>query len=186
MTLQIADLLAIAGIIALPLLPFVVAGALALLKSAIQDLRTETRADIERLRTEGRADRKDLRAEIRAVNAEVESLAQAICTSSLVRATRWPPRLNLALHRPQLSAIPLWAANALPADSAGQPTRPYTSTVPHCALLPSRTIFTARCRPLLPQHRSRSSSLSASLIPQAMSSGIGPRSRAARIDSARC
>ncbi len=85
MTLQIADLLAIAGIIALPVLPFVVAGALALLKSDIRDLRTETRADIERLRTEGRADRKDLRAEIRLLDARVDALAQAILASALAR-----------------------------------------------------------------------------------------------------
>ena len=83
MTLQIADLLAIAGIIALPVLPFVVAGALALLKSDIRDLRTETRADMQALRTEARADREGLRAEIRAVNAKVESLTQAIRTSAL-------------------------------------------------------------------------------------------------------
>ena len=85
MTLQFADLLAIAGIIELPLLPFAVAGALAFLKSDIRDLRTETRTDIERLRTEGRADREDLRAEIRAVNAEVDSLTRAIRASALAR-----------------------------------------------------------------------------------------------------
>ena len=78
MTLQIADLLAIAGIIAFPVLPFVVAGALALLKSDIRDLRTETRADIEGLRSE-------VRAEVRALDAKVDALTQAVRASALTR-----------------------------------------------------------------------------------------------------
>ena len=65
-TLETADLLAIAGIV-LPLLLAVVGGTLAWLKSDIRDLRTETRA------------------EIRAVNARVDVLTQAIFASALAR-----------------------------------------------------------------------------------------------------
>ena len=83
MALQITDLLAMAGIIDLPRVPFVVAGALALFKSDIRDLRTETRADMEGVRAESRASREDLCAEIRAVDAKVESLARVIGASPL-------------------------------------------------------------------------------------------------------
>ena len=66
MTLETADLLAIAGIV-LALLLAVVGGPLAWLKSDIRDLRTETRT------------------EIRAVNARVDVLTQAIFASALAR-----------------------------------------------------------------------------------------------------
>ncbi|MDE2902144.1 MAG: hypothetical protein OXP73_03850 [Chloroflexota bacterium] len=68
MTLETADLLAIAGIV-LPLLLAVVGGTLAWLKSDIRDLRTETRA------------------EIRAINARVDVLTQAIFASALARGS---------------------------------------------------------------------------------------------------
>ncbi|MYD93129.1 MAG: hypothetical protein F4Y02_05435 [Chloroflexi bacterium] len=75
MTLETADLLAIAAIV-LPLLLAAVGGTLAWLKSDIRDLRTETRVDMQALRTE-------LRAEIRAVDAKVDALTQAILASAL-------------------------------------------------------------------------------------------------------
>ena len=74
-----------AGIIDLPRVPFVVAGALALFKSDIRDLRTETRADMEGVRAESRASREDLCAEIHAVDAKVDALTQAILASPLAR-----------------------------------------------------------------------------------------------------
>ena len=61
-TLETADLLAIAGIV-LPLLLAVMGGTLAWLKSDIRDLRAETRA----------------------VNTRVDVLTQAILASALVR-----------------------------------------------------------------------------------------------------
>ena len=73
MTLETADLLAIAGIV-LPLLLAVVGGTLAWLKSDIRDLRTESRAETQALR-----------AEIRAVNGRVDMLTQAILASALAR-----------------------------------------------------------------------------------------------------
>ncbi len=73
MTLETADLLAIAGIV-LTLLLAAMGGTLAWLKSDIRDLRTETRADM-----------RDLRAEIRAVDAKVDALTQAILASALAR-----------------------------------------------------------------------------------------------------
>ncbi len=72
-TLETADLLAIAGIV-LPLLLAVVGGTLAWLKSDIRDLRTESRAETQALR-----------AEIRAVNGRVDVLTQAILASALAR-----------------------------------------------------------------------------------------------------
>ena len=73
MTLETADLLAIAGVV-LPILLAVVGGALAWMKSDIRDLRTEMRADMQ-----------DLRTEIRAVNSKVDALTQAILASALIR-----------------------------------------------------------------------------------------------------
>jgi chromosome segregation ATPase len=64
-TLETADLLAIAGVV-LPILLAVGGGALAWMKSDIRDLRTEMRADMQDLRAEIRADMQDLWAEMRA------------------------------------------------------------------------------------------------------------------------
>lgn len=106
MTLETADLLAIAGVV-LPILLAVGGGALAWMKSDIRDLRTEMRADMQdlraeiradmqdlwaemradmqKLRTETHADMQDLRTEIRAVNSKVDALTQAILASALIR-----------------------------------------------------------------------------------------------------
>jgi chromosome segregation ATPase len=94
-TLETADLLAIAGVV-LPILLAVGGGALAWMKSDIRDLRTEMRADMQDLRAEIRADMQDLwaemradmqklRTEIRAVNSKVDALTQAILASALIR-----------------------------------------------------------------------------------------------------
>ncbi len=84
MTLETADLLAIAGVV-LPILLAVGGGALAWMKSDIRDLRTEMRADMQDLRAEIRADMQDLWAEMRAVNSKVDALTQAILASALIR-----------------------------------------------------------------------------------------------------
>ena len=84
MTLETADLLAIAGVV-LPILLAVGGGALAWMKSDIRDLRTEMRADMQDLRAEIRADMQKLRTEIRAVNSKVDALTQAILASALIR-----------------------------------------------------------------------------------------------------
>jgi hypothetical protein len=83
-TLETADLLAIAGVV-LPILLAVGGGALAWMKSDIRDLRTEMRADMQDLRAEIRADMQDLWAEMRAVNSKVDALTQAILASALIR-----------------------------------------------------------------------------------------------------
>ncbi len=92
MTLDIADLLAIAGVMFGPLL-LIGGGALAWLRADIRSLRTETQTAIN-----------DLRTEIRATNARLDALTQIILTSAL--AYGQPPDPPKAVPRPETPRQP--------------------------------------------------------------------------------
>ena len=97
MTLDVADLLAIAGVVFGPLL-LIGGGALAWLRADIRnlradlsDLRTESHTGISDLRTETQAALNDLRTEIRATNARLDTLTQIILTSALAHGQPTAP-----------------------------------------------------------------------------------------------
>ena len=108
MTLDIADLLAIVGVVFGPLL-LIGGGALAWLRAdirnlradlsdlrteshtGISDLRTDTQAALNDLRTETQAALNDLRTEIRATNARLDTLTQIILTSALAHGQPTAP-----------------------------------------------------------------------------------------------
>ena len=103
MTLDIADLLAIAGVMFGPLL-LIGGGALAWLRADIRSLRTETQAAINDLRTETQTAINDLRTEIRATNARLDALTQIILTSALSYGQ--PPDPPEAVPRPETPRQP--------------------------------------------------------------------------------